>query len=157
MIINALQLIASVVLPLSLVASLAKPMPLQTFLAQNGGYLAWNTISSSRPIDFSYQTAEFNYNGKHFISFLRFDKKTNLVQEIDELVLPPLSQGRLETEFCKINSVFDPELIAWYAKPNPSDSYLKNPDKAWRANRKSEKIEVINNKKLIVCRRSTES
>ena len=85
------------------------------------------------------------------------NENSKLVYPIDKLILPPLNKGRIEVMFCKYNHHFDPTVIAWYAHPNPSETTLTNPDKAWRANRKTEKFEVIARTKLVECDRSDES
>ena len=146
-----------VIFPAYSTASPIHSVDLQTYLKQNGRYLSWFVVQGINENNHKYQVAEFEKDGVHSMIFLKAENNVQLVRPIDKLILPPLGRGRLETMFCKYNSHFDPTVIAWYAHPNPNETTLTNPDKAWRANRKTEKFEMISKVKLVECDRSDES
>ena len=102
-------------------------------------------------LDPTYSVAELNNNDMHTMEFLKYDAKTQLYTTIDILKLPPVDVGHLENQSCKYRSHPDGEVIAWYKSIDDSKLFLTNPQKVWRANRKTGKFEVIPDPRLVGC------
>ncbi|HMK06999.1 MAG TPA: hypothetical protein VK476_05670 [Flavobacterium sp.] len=92
---------------------------------------------------------------KMFYIFLKYqtinnDKKATIL-DILEINKTELTTDIKLTEYCETKKGADTEIIALVKNANDNPAYYTKVIKAWRANRKTERFEIINKKKAKRC------